>query len=378
MAIKKSLSAKIAILIVVTGMSFFPIYSSFYKAYAVEQYERHQAHLQKNSMFFNPWQYRVLCPFIVEGMYWVADHTLFSLVEIKGVTLNLPGDDANRNPNTQKLIEHLKNPDYIKYNIVFVAFRFIQNIVLIILCYHFFNYFSRGNELLSALGIMLAFLFMGNGVMDADYTFNTYMDITLYLLACMVIIHKKSPAWIVLLTAIGATNRETSMFIPVLYFFSEFSWKEWPSVPQLIQKNFRVLIYSVLSTVLFLGIIFSIRAFYGYQPVSSWRVGIGLPMLKLNLFSAVSVKSYMEMFGVFGFLPVLTILYFRKLSSTLKLFFLCLVPCWFAIHFATAITYQTRLFLVPTIIVFIPAMIELINQSFQEKKSLQTVKEEVL
>jgi len=293
----------------------------------------------------------------------VANHTVFAVVEIKGIDLGLPGDVKDKNDVTQALLQLLKDPEFIKYTLVFLAFRFTQNVILLILCFYYFSTFIR-NKLLISMGIMISVLFMGNGVVDSDLTFNTYMDITLYILAGIVIVRKLSPYWIILLTIIGALNRETSLFIPVLYFFSAFSFASWPSPKKLLMSNWKPVILTGVSVILFFLIFFSIRYYYGFQPVSSWRVSTGLPMLKLNLFSSVSIKTYMESFGVMGFTLIWAILIYPRMSSHLKLFFAVLVPLWITIHLFSGIAYQTRLFLVPVLLVLLPATLESIEQSY--------------
>lgn len=348
---------------VVAWMAFYPIYCSYYKANGVDHYRRHQMHIQGNSMFFNPWQYRVLCPLIIEGLYWTADHTLFKVIEVKGIDLGLPGDQNDKYNVTGILIESLKNPEFVKYTIIFLGFRFSLNVAVLLLCFHYFALFIR-NKMLIFFGLMVATLFMGNGVVDSDLTFNTYMDITLYMAAGLVIVKRLSAWWIVLLTVLGALNRETALFIPVLYFFSEFTWKRWPAILKLLKDNVQVIRFASASAVLFLIIFVSIRLYYGFQPVSTWRVSAGWPMLKLNLFSSVSLKSYMELFGVFGFMPLWCILVFSEMSKHLKLFFLVLVPAWFTIHLFSAIAYQSRLFLVPVLLVLLPAVLESLERHY--------------
>jgi hypothetical protein len=351
------------ILLVVGWMAFYPIYSSYYKANAVDHYRRHMEHIRGNSMFFNPWQYRILCPETIEGLYWVADHTIFAVIQIKGIDLNLPGDQSDKNTVTQELVKQLKNPEFIKYTLIFVGFRFVQNIVLILLCYYYFSLFVR-NKLLIVFGLMVATLFMGNSVMDADFTFNTYMDITFYIAAGIVLVTGRSPLWIIALTILGALNRETALFIPVLYFFSRFSWSAWPSIPNLIKNNSRVIGITTACAVCFVGIFVAIRMYYGLQSVSTWRVSAGWPMLKLNLFSSVSIKTYMELFGATGLTIIWSLLIHPKMNKDLKLFFVVLVPIWFILHFVTAIAYQARLFLVPVLLVLLPAVLEHIERSY--------------
>lgn len=353
----------ILVALVVGWMAFYPIYCSYYKANGVDHYRRHQMHIQGNSMFFNPWQYRVLCPLIIEGLYWVADRTLFQVVEIKGIDLGLPGDQATKYDVTAIFIQSLKDPEFVKYTLIFVSFRFALNVLLILLCYRYFRMFVK-SRILIAFGLMIATLFMGNGVVDADLTFNTYVDIILYIAAGIVIVKGLSPWWIVCLTALGSLNRETSLFIPVLYFFSRFTWDQWPSVQKVFLGNIPVIRLTAFSVVLFFLIFVSIRLYYGFEPVQTWRVSAGWPMLKLNLFSSVSLKTYMELFGVFGFLPIWVALIYKQMNRHLKLFFLVLVPAWFLIHFFTAIAYQSRLFLVPVLLVLLPAALENLEQHY--------------
>lgn len=355
------------ILFMLGWMAFYPVYCSYYKANGVDHYRRHIAHINGNSMFFNPWQYRILCPLVIEGMYWVADHTVFEVVEINGIDLGIPANSGDKNNVTAILINSLKNPEFVKYTIVFLTFRFTQNILLLMICFYYFSLFVK-NKLLVILGLMVATLFMGNSVVDSDLTFNTYMDISLYIIAGIVIVKKLNPWWIVLLTLLGVLNRETALFIPVIYFFSTISLGNFSTISGFLKNNAIVLLITSISVVLFIAIFISIRMYYGLQPVSTWRVSAGWPMLKLNLFSSVSLKTYMEIFGVFGILPVWCILIYSDLSKYLKLFFLVLVPVWFLLHFSTAIAYQTRLFLVPTLLVFLPSVLEYLDKSYDNHK----------
>ena len=349
-------------------MSFYPIYTSFYKAYAIEQYERHMAHMAGHSMFFNPWQYRVLCPMLVEGIYQVLDHTVFTLVDFS-FNLSLPGGTAGKNDVTQKLVTSMQNPEFVKYNIVFVGFRFLENLVVFWLVFQFLSHFVK-NYPLKLIAILLLALFMGNSVVDSDYTFNTYMDIIVYLLAALVILQKYSIWWILPITIVGALNRETSILIPALAFCAKTDWKKWPNLGKILFEDRSLFGVTAISYVVFIVIFISLRVHYGYEPASTWRVPAGWPMLKLNLFSAASVKTYMEMFGVFGFLPVWSILLYRQMSPMLRIFFWVLVPVWFVIHIASAIGFQSRLYLVPTILVFMPAVFEYIEKTLVREREV--------
>lgn len=359
--LKNSVTRNITVFIIASWMAVYPIYNSYYKANGVEHYQRHLDHVAGKSMFFNPWQYRMLCPLLIEGTYAVAENTIFRIVDVKGVHISTPGAATEKNGNTAKFIASLQNPEFVKYTLVFVAFRYAQNMLIFYLCFVLFSTLVR-SRLLVIFGLMLVAILMGNGVMDADLTFNTYMDITLYLLAALVIIRRKSAWWIVPITLAGAMNRETSLMIPALYFFCAVTWTGW-RVSEFLATNKKVILVSAASTLVFFTAFVLIRNHYGYQPPAVWRVPVGLPMVKLNLLSSVAVKTYMEQFGMFGFLPLWCLLIYRQMTPEMKVFFILLVPVWFAVHLSTAMGFQTRLYLVPTLLVMLPAVLRHLEQT---------------
>lgn len=364
--VKKQWVNRGLIMLAICWMSVYPIYTSYYKANAIEQYQRHKDFLVGVSLFHNPWQYRVLCPIVIEGTYQVMDHTIFKVFEVKGINLGLPGDVGGKNEVTQKLIHHLKNPEFIKYTIVFLGFRFALQVTLLLLLYHFLSLFVSSVSL-KWIGLIMSSLFMGNGVVDSDMTFNTYLDIIVYLWAGIVIVKNYSPWWIVLITVVGVLNRETSILVPVLYFMAQINWNAWPSFRKILPNDWKPYAIAAISGVMFVALFIVIRWYQGYQPQSSWRVEAGWPMLKLNLFSSVSIKTYMELFGIFAIFPLWTFFVIRDSNRYLKIFFWTLVPVWFGIHFVAAIAYQTRLFLVPTLLVLLPGVLEYIEREITNR-----------
>lgn len=356
----------IVVLVIASGwMLLYPVYTNYYKGLAVEQYERFLDFKEGKSMFYNPWQYRILSPLLVEGIYQAMDHTVFKIVEIKGSNLDLPGQATDKNEVTQKLLQLSQDPQFIKYTIVFVGFRMLLHAIIFWLTFMYLSYFVKNRSFI-IFSMILITLFMGNAVMDSDLSFNTYVDVILYLWAGIVIVRGYNDWWILLITTIGALNRETSLLIPAIFYFSKLDYSKWPSVfSMLFSTTKRVFITVLLSSVSFAIIFIAIRIYYGYVPPTTWRVPAGLPMLKLNLFSSVSIKTYMEMFGVFGFLPLWCLLIFRKMNVYLRIFFIVIVPVWFVIHFFSVVSYQSRLFLVPSLLIFLPAVMEYIDRSWR-------------
>jgi hypothetical protein len=342
-------------------MAMYPIYANYYEGLAIEQFQRHLNFMAGNSMFFNPWQYRVLCPYLIEGIYQVLDVTLYSLIDFSSLNVNPPTNSGQKNEVTTKLIELSRNPDFIKYTLVFVGFRFVQHLLIFWLAFKYLTMFIS-NRALAGLGVVIISLVMGNTVSDSDLSFNTYADVIIYLVAGLIILRKYNAWWLVPLMLVGAFNRETSVLIIPLFFFSRLDLSGRPDWMKVLKSNSRLILVCAVATVLFVAIFIGVRMYYGYQPATVWRVPAGPRMLKLNLLSSVSIKTYMEMFGVFMVLPVWCLLVFRQMHPSLRLFFLVLIPAWFAVHFWSVVCYQSRLFLVPTTLIFLPAVLEYIEK----------------
>ena len=85
-------------------------------------------------------------------------------------------------------------------------------------------------------------------------------------------------------------------------------------------------------------------------------------MLKLNLMSAVGLKGYLELIGTFGIVPLIILYKFKAFPYLLKKWFLFLAPIWFLVHYISVPAYQTRLFLVPIILIFMPMILWLTEQ----------------
>lgn len=342
-------------------MAVYPIYANYYQGLAIEQYQRHVNFMAGDSMFFNPWQYRVLCPWLIEGIYQLFDVTLFKLVNFSGLNVSPPSNSGQKNEVTQQLMELSRNPEFLKYTVVFVGFRFVQHLLIFWLAFRYFTLFIS-NRALAALGVVLIALIMGNTVSDSDLSFNTYADVIIYLVAGLIIIKKYNNWWLVPLMIVGAFNRETSILIIPMFFLSRIDLSEKWDIMKMIKGNIKLITVCAVATVLFIAIFVSIRMYYGYQAPTVWRVPAGPKMLKLNLLSSVSIKTYMEMFGVFMVLPIWCLLIFRQMNPTMRLFFIVLVPAWFAVHLWSVVCYQSRLFLVPTIMIFLPAVMEYIEK----------------
>ncbi|MEM9679037.1 MAG: hypothetical protein AAF901_01835, partial [Bacteroidota bacterium] len=124
-----------------------------------------------------------------------------------------------------------------------------------------------------------------------------------------------------------------------------------------------VILITVLCGVCFITIFIGIRWYYGYEPATQWKVPAGLPMLKFNLASATAIKSYFEMFSLFSVIPIVCIYKFNQTDIKLRVWFLAIVPIWFTIHWIAVVAYQPRLFLVPTLLIFLPMLLQIVENA---------------
>ncbi len=352
-------------------LSLYPIYKNFYNGAATTTYKRHIALVEGRSEYFNPWQYRMLCPVIIEGMMWVYNHTIDKLYPIEEKMNFQFQQTSEPTAETKEFLELLQTKGAVKYMIVFLFFRFCLNLLVFTLAFCLWSYFIKNHWLIFLAQILLS-MAMGNAVIASDLTFNTYLDNIFYLFAACIIVYKVKPVWLIPLTILAAFNRETAMLIPGLYFisqvnFSNFSFKKL-NIRSIEFPKLSVWILTAGLYLLFISVFIGIRMYYGYVTPQVWKVPTGLAMIQLNLASAVAGKSYFEMIGVFGVIPFIILYTFKRHLLLLRIWFIAIVPLWFAVHIYSVVIYQTRLFLVPVILIFIPMMLWLIENYYQSTK----------
>ncbi|MEO6637916.1 MAG: hypothetical protein ABIN25_06545 [Ginsengibacter sp.] len=354
-------------------LSIYPVYRNFYYSNGLLTYERHKAVIEGHSDFYNPWQYRILCPFAVEGIMWIYNNTVDKIFPIEKKFQVHIDSDSGISAGTDEFVKLSNTPGVLKYMLIFTLFRFTEHIFIFYLAWRLWSYFIKSKWLIF-FGINFLALAFGNAVTAADLSFNTYLDIILYLVTANLIVYNKNKMWLFLIVPLAAFNRETGLLIPALYFlsetnFSQFSLKnsDWKKI-DFPKRN--VWINTIVLYAIFMAIFIAIRWHYGYVPQQVWKTKAGWSMLKLNLFSAIGVKAYLELIGSFGVIPFIILYKFKAFPHLLKKWFLFLVPVWFAVHYISVVAYQTRLFMVPIILVFIPMMLWLIEREVTERAAV--------
>ncbi len=315
----------IPIIFFILIFSFFTVYLQ-YKAlgrYHIEtgrQVVRHQKVL--SGVAGNPWQYRILSDYLVEGVI--------------------------------QLFTHFKIPSPIFA--AFMSFRFVQNILIFIAAYVFYRKlgFSKGHTL---AGLAVLTWSMMNAYYDSDLQFNTYFDILFYLAAGIIIL-KNRPLLLIPLMLLGSLNRETCGLIPFLLIALYR--------PGQSKKMFGLYLSVFCVSMLIFGITyFTLRYIYGPQVLLAPYGHVpGIDLLKYNMFRSI---TWIQLFSTLNLVPLLALLSYKHWNYTLRVFFWVVVPIWVVIHFLSSQVAESRVFLVPQALIFIPGLLFLLSNKRGEE-----------
>jgi len=346
----------------------YPIYRNFYYSNGLLTYERHKAVIEKRSEYYNPWQYRILCPYSIEALLWVYNLTVDKIYPIEEKLNFSIQNTTGTTDETDQFVKLMQTPGAMKYMIIFIFFRFFEHLLIYYLAWKLWHFFVKSKWLIF-FGLNFLALALGNAVTVADLSFNTYMDIIFYLVTANVIVHKKNPALLIFITILAAFNRETGILIPALYFISQTDFTKFRfqkiNVKDISFPPAKTWIFTAVLYIIFIAIFVGLRNHFGYRPQQVWKAMAGLPMLKLNLMSAVGVKAFMELIGTFAVIPLLILYKFKSFPYLLKKWFLFMVPVWFAVHYVSVVAYQTRLFMVPFVIIMLPMLLWFIEKEIE-------------
>ena len=289
------------------------------------QMERHDRMLNGDSEYFNPWQYRILSALVAEAFARTVQFVMPSIDTVKS----------------------------------FLLLRLMQNVLIFFLAGIYFRKLGILNPWLRLSGILILGFCMAHSIFQSDLSINTYFDIIFYLIAAILILEKKY-VWIIPVTFVAALNRETSALIPAMLVIPAIDWKN-----RKIDK--KILMIGIASGVAFVIAFVGVRVYFGY------RAAVGVKemtsVLEYIIFNLTFKRMYLQMIGTLAFLPIITILFLGKLSSELRVWFWVMVPIWFIIHFFYSATVESRLFLVPQTLIFVPAFLQIINRWYSENNT---------
>ena len=262
----------------------------------------------------NPWQFRMLSAWIVEGF-----HRLIAAVGIHDPLIA-----------------------------AFVVVRVLTETAMFVIAWRYW----RALDLSSAASFMGLALFgwsVSYANFGSDLQFNTYFDVLFYLVAAWLVVRDRM-TWLLPLTALAALNRETSGFIPLLALAT------WPNdTPQGRSRALRlagagIAIYAVV----FVGL----RLVYGKQELI---VPYGHhPGIDLFVYNLKRARTWVQLVGTFSILPFMALASRSRWPSLLWGVYWLLVPAWFVVHWFGAVMSETRLLLVPLAVAILPAALFLL------------------
>jgi hypothetical protein len=266
----------------------------------------------------NPWQYRVLSAYLLEG--------LVRLCRLAG---------ASR-----------------PYLLAFVTFRFLQDAAIFLAAVMYFK--KLGLSLPHAIiGIMILAWGISYSHYHSDLQFSTFFDILFYLLAGSAII-SNAAIWILPITVLGAFNRETSGLIPFMYLAATFA--AGPA-----RSRVKALRFAGLIIGLYILVFVGLRLAHGHQklitPASNTP---GLALLRYNLLRSI---TWWQWLATFSLVPFLALLGYRSWPVHLRVFFWVVAPAWYAVHLVAAVMAETRVLLVPQALVSIPGALIFAQQT---------------
>ncbi len=295
-------------------LSLFVVYDQVFNRIGLDYLWDEQLRLFHRSVIegtaINPWQFRILSPYLLEGLKQI----------LSGIGIDI---------------------SYIR---LFIGFRFLQTFVIFLLAVRYWERFGITRR---AVYVLLAILAWGMayGTWGSGLAIDTYFDILFYLLAGLAILAERY-AWIVPLSLVSALNRETGIFIPLLPIAAAVKFKPGFKIEK------KALLPSLISSGLFLLLLFAVRLHYGPRPV----YGLHPPGFDLLLYNLSQVSSYFSLFATYSVLPLIAFLTWKRWPNLLKRFSILMVPLWLLVHFAGGIVAEARLFLVPYVLIILPAV----------------------
>ena len=275
-----------------------------------EQLDRHEKVLAHQAG--NPWQYRLLSEWLVREC--------LPLPEVK--------EYSERVPQT------------------FFILRMIQNALIFLLSFFYLRQLHI-EQFWSVMGLGILGWSLSYALYDSDLSFNTYFDIIFYLLAALLILRKYD--WgLPILMIFASLNRETSALIPFLYLGYQLRESD------LTGLKLKTWVIFGISMVNYLFVFILLRLSYPAQTViKPYGIEPGLEMLFHNL---SQLRSYYNLFATFGIFPLLSFLNYPKWPTELKIFSWVLIPLWIIVHLFGGIIAETRLFLVPFVLIILPGI----------------------
>ena len=266
----------------------------------------------------DPWRFRLLSEWIVEGV----------LEAVEGLGVTRPA------------------------LVGFLGFRFAQNIAIFALAWLLYRRLGA-SRYVAALGLALVAWAMTHALYHSALSYDTYMEVVLFLVAAHLALSRRFE-WLVPLTAIAVLNRESSALIAAIPFaMVALGCERGAGARRALACGTAALIGAAVAFA-------SVRLAVGPADlIEADGRGPGLELIEYNLGRAVTWGNLFETFTV---LPFLAIAAFSRWPRDLKALGLAVVPAWVAAHLVLAVAAETRLLLVPYVLVVVPGALAALRE----------------
>lgn len=291
--------------------------------------QRHRDMLNREAYFYNPWQYRILSTYLMEGV------------------LNIWEKVAPAHLSTPEILTE-QNIE-LSHHLPFIAVKgaLVYGIFLLSLSYYSALGIARFPYRL--LGIWLIAFFMYPAQFSAGLSLDIYLETLFYLGGALLILNKKE-TWLPLLCVGAALNRESSGFIP--FMLLAYYWVQQKSLFLLSPFKSNMFLLSCLA---YVGVFIGLRIYFGYPPTRS--VYGNQHFFDFFSWNLSQPTTYYQFLRSFTLIPLLAIWSFPKWPPLLRTWAYLILPVWILLHMGHAVVRETRLFLIPVSLILIPGIL---------------------
>ena len=304
--------------------------------------QRHQDMLNREAHFYNPWQYRILSPYMIEGVLRLWEG-------ISPPSLPTPEILAERGI-------------VLTHHLPFILVKWISVLCIFLLSTRYYTALGISQTRYHILGMWLIAFFLYPAQFSADLSLDIYLETLFYLGAALLIIKGKE-VWLPLLCIFAALNRESSGFIP--FMLLAYFWVQRKSIYPLPSLKNGVFL---LCCVAYLGVFVGLRWYFGYP--SGRSVYGNESFLDFFSWNLSQPTTYYQLLRSFTLIPILAIWFFPKWPTLLRTWAYLILPVWVLLHFGHAVVRETRLFLVPVCLILIPGILLGFQPIPEEEKGL--------
>lgn len=230
--------------------------------------------------------------------------------------------------------------------LTFVAIRLLQNITLFGLAFYFYRALG-----LRPYAIVIGLSALAWGMTQSNYgstlAFDAYTDMVFYLLAALALVYQRFYL-LIPITVLAALNRETAVLLPIMAGVYGLSVSA-PRPKELLR-------IAATSLVLFGIVQLALHLYFGPRDWTMFSSGAtpGLAMLSYNLNNDA---AWGHVAGTLGIVPLLAFVSWRQWHPLLRPLCWAVVPIWFLGHLLYAPLDQSRVLLLPMVLVFVPGML---------------------